>query len=235
MTGFFKRNILDKAMMIGAVLSLIITGFTAFAEDCEEKPQEVLRLHILANSDSKEDQTLKYDLRDYMLTEFSEVFGSCESFDKSVYVAIERRAEIEEKANEFVHSKGYDYNVKCEVAKTYFTTRKYENVTLPAGEYTAVRLLIGNAEGRNWWCVMFPPLCLPAAGEFFTEEESRRVEESRDYEIKFAVFEALQGLFGTANSSKNESKEEARTENDSKSNDFAQMALFGAMNCVMYG
>lgn len=233
MTGFFKRNILDKAMMIGAVLSLIITGFTAFAEDCEEKPQEVLRLHILANSDSKEDQTLKYDLRDYMLTEFSEVFGSCESFDKSVYVANERRAEIEEKANEFVHSKGYDYNVKCEVAKTYFTTRKYENVTLPAGEYTAVRLLIGNAGGRNWWCVMFPPLCLPAAGEFFTEEESKRVEESRDYEIKFAVFEALQGLFGTANSSKNESKEEASTENDGKSNDFAQMALFGAMNCVM--
>lgn len=233
MTGFFKRNILDKAMIIGAVLSLIITGFTAFAEDCEEKPQEVLRLHILANSDSEEDQTLKYDLRDYMLTEFSEVFGSCESFDKSVYVAIERRAEIEEKANKFVHSKGFDYNVKCEVAKTYFTTRKYENVTLPAGEYTAVRLLIGSAEGRNWWCVMFPPLCLPAAGEFFTEEESKRVEESRDYEIKFAVFEALQGLFGTADESNNETKEEASTENDSKSNDFAQMALFGAMNCVM--
>lgn len=233
MTGFFKRNILDKAMMIGAVLSLIITGFTAFAEDCEEKPQEVLRLHILANSDSKEDQTLKYDLRDYMLTEFSDVFGSCESFDQSVKAATERRAEIEEKANKFVHSKGFDYNVKCEVAKTYFTTRKYENVTLPAGEYTAVRLLIGSAEGRNWWCVMFPPLCLPAAGEFFTEEESKRVEESRDYEVKFAVFEALQGLFGTADESNNESKEEASTENDGKSNDFAQMALFGAMNCVM--
>lgn len=233
MTGFFKRNILDKAMIIGAVLSLIITGFTAFAEDCEEKPQEVLRLHILANSDSEEDQTLKYDLRDYMLSEFSDVFGSCESFEQSMYAATERRTEIEEKANEFVHSKGYDYDVKCEVAKTYFTTRKYENVTLPAGEYTAVRLLIGNAEGRNWWCVMFPPLCLPAAGEFFTEEESKRVEESRDYEVKFAVFEALQGLFGTADESNNESKEEASTENDSKSNDFAQMALFGAMNCVM--
>ncbi len=233
MTGFFKRNILDKAMIIGAVLSLIITGFTAFAEDCEEKPQEVLRLHILANSDSEEDQTLKYDLRDYMLSEFSDVFGSCESFEQSMYAATERRTEIEKKANEFVHSKGFDYDVKCEVAKTYFTTRKYENVTLPAGEYTAVRLLIGSAEGRNWWCVMFPPLCLPAAGEFFTEEESKRVEESRDYEVKFAVFEALQGLFGTADESNNESKEEASTENDSKSNDFAQMALFGAMNCVM--
>lgn len=233
MTGFLKRNILDKAMVIGAVLSLVITGFTAFAEDCEEKPQEVLRLHILANSDSEEDQTLKYDLRDYMLTEFSDVFGSCESFEQSVEAATERRAEIEEKANEFIHSKGYDYNVKCEVAKTYFTTRKYENVTLPAGEYTAVRLLIGNAEGRNWWCVMFPPLCLPAAGEFFTEEESKRVEESRDYEIKFAVFEALQGLFGTNEASENKSNEQTNTENGSKSNDFAQMALFGAMNCVM--
>ena len=131
-----------------------------------------------------------------MLTTFSDVFGGCDSFSQSVAVANERRAEIEKKANEFVHSKGYSYNVKCEVAKTYFTTRKYENVTLPAGEYTAVRLLIGNAEGRNWWCVMFPPLCLPAAsGEFFTEEQSKRVEESRDYEIKFAIFEALQGLF----------------------------------------
>ena len=233
MTGFLKRNILDKAMVIGAVLSLVITGFTAFAEDCEEKPQEVLRLHILANSDSEEDQTLKYDLRDYMLTEFSDVFGSCESFEQSVEAATERRAEIEEKANEFIHSKGYDYNVKCEVAKTYFTTRKYENVTLPAGEYTAVRLLIGNAEGRNWWCVMFPPLCLPAAGEFFTEEESKRVEESRDYEIKFAVFEALQGLFATDEASENKSNEQTNTENGSKSSDFAQMALFGAMNCVM--
>ena len=180
MAGFFKRNILDKAMILGAVICIVITAFTAFAEDCEEKPQEVLRLHILANSDSKDDQTLKYDLRDYMLSTFSDVFGNCDSFSQSVAVANERRAEIEEKANEFVHSKGYSYNVKCEVAKTYFTTRKYENVTLPAGEYTAVRLLIGNAEGRNWWCVMFPPLCLPAAsGEFFTEEQSKRVEESR--------------------------------------------------------
>ena len=231
MTGFFKRNILDKAMILGAVLSLIITGFTAFAEDCEEKPQEVLRLHILANSDSKEDQTLKYDLRDYMLTEFSDVFGKCDSFEQSVEAAVERREEIEEKANDFVRSKGFDYCVRCEVAKTHFTTRKYEGVTLPAGEYTAVRLLIGNAEGKNWWCVMFPPLCLPAAGQFFTEEQSKRVEESRDYEIKFAVFEALQGLFGEPEANGN--CEQTSTESAGSDNDFAQMALFGAMNSVM--
>ena len=229
MAGFFKRNILDKAMILGAVICIVITAFTAFAEDCEEKPQEVLRLHIMANSDSKDDQTLKYDLRDYMLSTFSNVFGNCDSFSQSVAVANERRAEIEEKANEFVHSKGYSYNVKCEVAKTYFTTRKYENVTLPAGEYTAVRLLIGNAEGRNWWCVMFPPLCLPAAsGEFFTEEQSKRVEESRDYEIKFAIFEALQGLFGGGDTGSESSEETAC---DSTDNDFAKISVFGIMNC----
>ena len=236
MTGFFKRNILDKSMIMSAVLSLIITGFTAFAEDCEEKPQEVLRLHILANSDSEEDQTLKYDLRDYMLATFSDVFGDCDNFNQSVAVASERRAEIEEKANEFVHSKGYDYNVKCEVAKTYFTTRKYENVTLPAGEYTAVRLLIGNAEGRNWWCVMFPPLCLPAAGEFFTEEESKRIEESRDYEVKFAVFEALHRFFGGNDTDENtEETGNGNNENasDSAENDFAKISVFGAMNCTL--
>ena len=216
MAGFFKRNILDKAMILGAVICIVITAFTAFAEDCEEKPQEVLRLHILAYSDSR-------------LTTFSDVFGNCDSFSQSVAVANERRSEIEEKANEFVHSKGYSYNVKCEVAKTYFTTRKYENVTLPAGEYTAVRLLIGNAEGRNWWCVMFPPLCLPAAaGEFFTEEQSKRVEESRDYEIKFAIFEALQGLFGGGDTGSESSEETAC---DSTDNDFAKISVFGILNC----
>lgn len=230
MTGFFKRNILDKAMILSAVVCITITGFTAFAEDCEEKPQEVLRLHILANSDSEEDQALKYDLRDYMLTTFSDVFGECDSFDQSVEVANSRKAEIEEKANEFVHSKGYDHNVKCEVEKTYFTTRKYENVTLPAGEYTAVRLLIGNAEGRNWWCVMFPPLCLPAAsGEFFTEEQSRRIEESHDFEIKFALFEALQGLLGKNDANESDSAEDTGSEN--AENDFAKISVFGVMNC----
>ena len=130
MAGFLKRNILDKAMILGAVICIVITAFTAFAEDCEEKPQEVLRLHILANSDSKDDQTLKYDLRDYMLSTFSDVFGNCDSFSQSVAVANERRAEIEEKANEFVHSKGYSYNVKMRGRKNIFHHQKVRECNL---------------------------------------------------------------------------------------------------------
>ncbi len=237
MTGNFMRNILDKAMIAGAVLGIIISGFSAFAQDCEEKPDEVLRLHILANSDSNEDQQLKYDLRDYILSNFGEVFSECTGFEDSVKVAKLYKSEIEKSANEFVRSKGYNYKVKCEVGKTYFTTRKYENYTLPAGEYTAVRLLIGNAEGKNWWCVMFPPLCLPAAGEFFTEDQSKRIEESRDIEVKFALFEAIQNLIsgGEDNSQIDEPQNEENSiteKSEHTVNDFVQIGIFGVISCI---
>ena len=237
MTGNFMRNILDKAMIAGAVLGIIISGFSAFAQDCEKKPDEVLRLHILANSDSNEDQQLKYDLRDYILSNFGEVFSDCTDFEDSVKIAKLYKNDIEKAANEFVRSKGYSYEVKCEVGKTYFTTRKYENYTLPAGEYTAVRLLIGNAEGKNWWCVMFPPLCLPAAGEFFTEDQSKRIEESRDIEVKFALFEAIQNLIssGEDNSQKVESQTQENStteESEHTVNDFVQIGIFGVFSCI---
>lgn len=237
MTGNFMRNILDKAMIAGAVLGIIISGFSAFAQDCEEKPDEVLRLHILANSDSDEDQQLKYDLRDYILSNFGEVFSECTGFEDSVKVAKLYKSEIEKAANEFVRSKDYDYEVKCEVGKTYFTTRKYENYTLPAGEYTAVRLLIGNAEGKNWWCVMFPPLCLPAAGEFFTEDQSKRIEESRDIEVKFALFEVIQNLIsgGEDNSQIDEPQNEENSiteESEHTVNDFVQIGIFGVISSI---
>ncbi|MGN0610753.1 MAG: stage II sporulation protein R [Ruminiclostridium sp.] len=237
MTGNFLRNILDKAMIAVAVLGIIISGFSAFAQDCEEKPDEVLRLHILANSDSNEDQQLKYDLRDYILSNYGEVFSECTGFEDSVKAAKLYKSEIEQAANEFVRSKGYNYKVKCEIGKTYFTTRKYENYTLPAGEYTAVRLLIGNAEGKNWWCVMFPPLCLPAAGEFFTEDQSKRIEESRDIEVKFALFEAIQNLIsgGEDNSQNDEPQKEENSiteESEHTVNDFVQIGIFGVISCI---
>lgn len=192
----FKFSFTDIFFITSALLILMISGFFAFATDCEEKPSEVLRLHILANSDSEEDQKLKYELRDHMLVSFGEVFAGCENKEQAIKAAKENRVSMEQTANSFIKGKGYDYNVICEISDTYFTTRKYENYTLPAGNYTAVRFLIGRAEGKNWWCVMFPPLCLPASGEFFTEEESKEIEESKNIEVRFVLFEAIGNLFG---------------------------------------
>lgn len=191
----FKFSFTGIFFVISAVLVLMISSFSVFATDCEEKSDEVLRLHILANSDSKEDQQLKYELRDHMLITFGEVFAGCEDRNQAINMAKENRSRMEQTANSFIRSKGYNYNVTCEISDTYFTTRKYENYTLPAGNYTAVRFLIGKAEGQNWWCVMFPPLCLPASGEFFTEQESKEIEQSKNIEVRFALFEAICNLF----------------------------------------
>lgn len=223
MTGF-KIRLFDCAMILGAVLAMVFCGFSAFAKDCEEKPNEVLRMHILANSDSAEDQELKYRLRDHILVTFGKVFDGCRSYEDAVQTASAYKAAMQEEARRFILSSGYDYNVTCEVEDTYFTTRNYEKYTLPAGSYTAVRFLIGEAEGRNWWCVMFPPLCLPAAGEFFTEEQSRRVEESKQYEVKFALFEFLNGIFGQP-SDDCKVREENTDEVLSAENELARLSL----------
>ena len=209
MTGF-KLFLSDIAMLIGAFATILISGFSAFADNCENVPGEILRLHILANSDSKEDQSLKYDLRDMMLVKFTEIFSDCDSLDTAIKTAYEHLSEMEKAAQQFIYSRGYDYKVQCSLSQEYFTTRRYENNILPAGGYNAVRIEIGRAEGKNWWCVMFPPLCLPAAGEFYTEEQSKRTEENRDIEIRFAIFELLNNLFSKDN---NDSKIVSAVEN----------------------
>ena len=190
-----RFSVFDGAMVIGAIASVIVGSFTAFAEDCDAKPDEVLRLHIIANSDSEEDQSLKYDLRDHMLSDFSDIFSGCENLDEAKAAADENLEEMRQSAQEFIWQQGYDYTVQCELTDCYFTTRCYGNYTLPAGDYTAVRLIIGEGKGKNWWCVMFPPLCLPAAGEFFTDAQSREIENTSVIEPRFALFEWLQSLF----------------------------------------
>lgn len=208
MTGF-KFRFIDALLITSAIFALMFSGFSAFAAECEEKPNEVLRLHILANSDSEEDQRLKYELRDYMLVTFGEVFAQCNNKDEAIEAATENREKMEAMAQSYIKSKGYSYKVTCEIADTYFTTRKYENYTLPSGNYTAIRFLIGEAEGQNWWCVMFPPLCLPAAsGEFFTEKESVEIEQSKNIEVKFALFEAIGNLFSGSSDTESETSEE---------------------------
>jgi len=202
MKKLLKISALNAAMLIGAVTSILLSGFGSFANECEEIPDEVLRLHIIAQSDSEYDQAFKYDLRDFLLSEFSmKLSGSAnalEARDKAAALL----PEITEKANEFAAMRGYPHSITAEVAKTYFTTRVYDNVTLPAGDYYALRVIIGDGAGRNWWCVMFPPLCLPACtansqngSPYFSTAASARIENGGKVKVKFAIYEALEKLF----------------------------------------
>ncbi|MDR1753566.1 MAG: stage II sporulation protein R [Eubacterium sp.] len=195
-----KDGRLTSAMLIGTAMAIIFSSFYSFSEECEELKSEILRLHILANSNSKADQDLKYALRDELLSYSAELFAGAKTKEQAKKLAALKKTAIERKANEFVKSKGFDYAVRIDLKETYFTTRKYDGITVPAGFYDAVRVFIGEGQGKNWWCVMFPPLCLPACTEpkdqkepFFSAKMSRQAEENNDIEIRFAIYDLLSG------------------------------------------
>ena len=104
--------------------------------------------------------------------------------------------DIEKSCCEYLSQQGADYGARAELTEMYFTTREYENVTLPAGDYLALRITLGSGEGHNWWCVMFPPLCIPMASEPIDDDVIPGDFTSDRIEIKFAVFEFFRSIFG---------------------------------------
>lgn len=198
----FRR--LDAALICGLLLSMLLTSLAGFGRQCGQVRQEVLRLHILANSDSAADQAVKLRVRDAVLDETEGLFSSAGTLEDAVASAAENLPAIEETARRVLEEEGYSYPVKAELTRMYFDTREYGETTLPAGEYQALRLSLGEAGGKNWWCVMFPPICVPAAGwpgeeTSGTAEEDRALRDIRDLNeqphlrLSFAFVEWLEG------------------------------------------
>lgn len=201
---FFSAARLAAALAIGLTITIWAGSFGAFAQGCEELRHSVLRLHILANSDSESDQELKLKVRDRILELDGTLFEGAKDLASAESAAAEQLETIRAEAQEEVYRQGYDYPVHAELTNMYFTTRVYEQYTLPAGYYDAVRITIGSGEGHNWWCVLYPPLCLPAAesredlADVLTPEELAVIEGGEEYEYRFAVvelWEKLKNLF----------------------------------------
>lgn len=194
-------------MKIKIILKIVATALVmafafsvvSFAGACEDIESRVLRLHILANSDSESDQVLKLKVRDAILEISPEIFGNTSSKQEAIKRAKADLPKIIDEAERVIKAEGYNYNVRAEVVNDKFNTRVYENFTLPAGDYDAVRIIIGSGSGHNWWCVMFPALCLPSAeGNELQNElpDSEKCivdnnENSNGYEIRFGVVEAV--------------------------------------------
>jgi stage II sporulation protein R len=193
-----KRGLLMKLFEKSLCLALILTvlfSFTGFAAGCEDIPNHVLRLHILANSDSAEDQALKLKVRDRVLAESAGLLDNIKNktdAQNAIKAAIPR---LKIAAADEIKKQGYDYPVNVEMAHMYFTTREYTTVTLPAGDYDSLRVTIGSAGGKNWWCVIFPPMCLPAAEEpkelsdVLNAKQLLIVEGTGGFEVKFKALE----------------------------------------------
>lgn len=180
-------------------LLLISAYVTPFIQTSERISDDVFRLHILANSDNEEDQQLKLKVRDAVLKKGQNVFTDCSSLE-DIIASCESNIDLfEETATECIKENGYNYSVNAYVDKEYFNTREYEEITLPSGIYNALKIEIGEAKGHNWWCVMFPAICLSAVSDsemnnFLDEEEIELINSDNKFEIRFKIVEIYEKI-----------------------------------------
>lgn len=201
-------------LALGLVSAIMLSNIASFARDgaeLEKLRNSVLRLHILANSDSEKDQELKLMVRDAILEKSDELFSGCSDKESAEKLCEEKLDEIERIAERTLKKNGCDAKAEASVGETYFDSRTYGDITMPEGEYTALRIEIGDAKGRNWWCVMYPPLCLPPACKteeaecvatdsdaeecFFDEKQQEILHNPRKYNVRFAIWDKLKELF----------------------------------------
>ena len=171
----------------------------------------VVRLHVLANSDSEADQALKLKVRDGVLEAAAPYVGGCKTQAEAVEALTAHLTELEAAASAVISSEGYDYPVTVLLGEEDYPTRTYESCAFPAGTYVSLRVLIGEAEGQNWWCCLFPPLCLSAAtamNEADNEDAFIQVGLTKDqygiitetgktkYKVRFKLLEVLEDWLG---------------------------------------
>ena len=153
----------EMALLLGVAIALFATSWASCRQ--QELETRVVRLHVLANSDSAQDQALKLDVRDAVLAQASMYLTHCHSTQQAKEVLSQHLQLLADTAAQTIAQKGYDYAVKVSLERTYFPTKVYADFSLPAGEYQGLRVEIGRAEGHNWWCVVFPPLCFSSVSE----------------------------------------------------------------------
>ena len=188
-----------------ALLIAILVSFAwgTWADRTQQQlSDKVLRLHVLANSDSEADQALKRKVRDSVLETASAILEGCPDRETAEQRLSAALPEIEDAARARIAAEGGEQTVTAELRPTVFPTREYEDFTLPAGEYLALRVVLGEGEGHNWWCVVFPPLCAETTSSLsqtamaagLTEEEVALITESDGYQLKFKAVELWEKL-----------------------------------------
>lgn len=203
---------MNKRILTGGVILLCILALVSVlpVHGEQEIYESVVRLHVLANSDSDEDQALKLQVRDEILRVTEPLFKNCTDRENAIEIIQAHTDELQAAAQAVVYEKGYDYPVTILLGEEDYPTRSYENCCFPSGRYVSLRVCIGEAEGKNWWCVLFPPLCLSAASAEdeddnedafisvgLTGEQYKVITETDNvkYRIRFKILEAVQELW----------------------------------------
>lgn len=201
-----KRTFIILILLFIFILISAISYVDAVSEDISDS---VFRLHVIANSDSEADQNLKYKVRDAVLEYMNSISENCSSKNEVITLVNKHKEEFYEIAKQVISDNGYDYDVKIKVGRFDFPTKDYGDISFPAGTYDALRIEIGNASGKNWWCVMFPPLCFVDVSSGIVPDDSKSIIEdnlsdeeykivsnqsSPDIKFKFSLIEMFQNL-----------------------------------------
>lgn len=188
---------IEISIIIALIFSISVMNYTGFAQDVEDIRNNVLRIHILANSNSKEDQDLKIQVRDKIIEETSRLFLGATTQEVAKQAAVDNIDLIKGVAQQEVYDNGYNYKVDVEILNTRFTARNYGEVVMPSGNYDAIRIKLGESEGDNWWCVIYPVMCLPASSSrdiTFTDKQVDILENNHKYKVKFAFVEVFEKI-----------------------------------------
>lgn len=211
MRNFIQNPKVKRAFIIIILLCLfiLISAISYVDAVSTDIANSVFRLHVIANSDSKEDQELKYKVRDNIIEYMNSIAQNCTSKQEVIQLVIEHRQDFQSIAEQVIHDNGYDYNVNIDIGKSDFPTKNYGDISFPAGTYDSLKIKIGESNGQNWWCVMFPPLCfvdvtsgvVPEQSKSMmqdnlTEEEYNIISDhkSPDIKVKFSLIEMFQNM-----------------------------------------
>ena len=176
-----KSQIILYSVMLFIVLGLMV-GY-AYSQSCKintfstDYKENLIRFHVLANSDSKEDQALKLKVRDKVIGYLKPKLEDSESISQSEKIILNEKDKLMDICKETIKQNGYNYDVSINLGYSKFPTKQYSSVVLPAGEYKSLKIIIGKGQGKNWWCVMFPPLC-------FVDEQNNVIDKETDEKLK---------------------------------------------------
>jgi len=190
---------LKKILILSIISGILLTSGVVYSEKVQNGiSSEIIRLHVLANSNSPSDQALKLKVRDRILKEGEHLFENASSKAECSRILSENMPFLQAAAEDEILKSGYSYNAKLSRGNYFFRMKTYKNFALPAGEYDALKIEIGKGEGENWWCVMFPPLCFVDAavdeglGTLLSEEEMALISSGDGVNIKFKIVDFFQ-------------------------------------------
>lgn len=191
-----------KKLTVAILISLVLCFATSVISNAGEvgvMTDKLIRLHVIANSDSEGDQNLKLKVRDGILETVEEIVADCTDKAEAMAKISENLSVIESAAEDVVRKNGYDLGVECTLDVEEFDRRVYDDFTLPAGEYDSLCVRIGEAKGHNWWCVCYPALCFGASVsiedcDVFTEDELIIVRQPEEVRYKLWCFELVRKI-----------------------------------------